>query len=165
MRLLHHFSVTTAPSLSCNDVDLRFWQFEMPQIATIHDYVMDGLLAAAALHLAFLEADNLSYWAQITLIYQTRASAGLRKDLVSSRQNHVAQFAGSALILLIVTAYPGIRNDGDPINPLNEVVTIRSALKGCAMVFSEIHESQQKTSIDFWLRRDRSTITRDLRER
>lgn len=165
MRLLHHFSVITAPSLACDDVDLRFWQFELPQIATAHDYVMEGLLAAAALHLAFLEADQLSYWAQIALSYQTRASAGLRNDLVSSSENHVAKFAGTALILLLITAYPGVCKDGDPIDPLNEVVTIRSALKGCAVVFSKIFENQQKTSIDFWLRREGSTVSKEPQER
>ncbi|KAE8166929.1 hypothetical protein BDV40DRAFT_253883 [Aspergillus tamarii] len=164
MRLLHHFSVITAPSLACDDVDLRFWQFELPQIATAHDYVMEGLLAAAALHLAFLEADQLSYWAQIALSYQTRASAGLRNDLVSSSENHVAKFAGTALILLLITAYPGVCKDGDPIDPLNEVVTIRSALKGCALVFSKIFENQQKTSIDFWLRREGSTVSKEPQE-
>ena len=164
IRLFHHAAMSTAPSLATDEVDLRFWQWELPQIAAAHDYVMDGLLAVAALHLAFLEPDKLSSWQEVALIYQIRAIAGLREGLATNPQDYEATFAGSALVFLLVNAYTGICKDIHPTNPLSEFLLIRSTLRGCAMIFKQIYHGQEGTRIGFWVRRDRPIKRKEFQE-
>ncbi|CAG7931511.1 unnamed protein product [Penicillium olsonii] len=128
LRLIHHFSMVTAPTIASDDTDLRFWQLELPRIATTHDYAMAGLLAAAALHLASSELEKQAFWLESALIYKTQA--------------------------ISVTAYPGIRKDELQVDPLREVLAMRSNLQGCTMVFGQIYYGPTTTSIDFWIRRE-----------
>ncbi|CAG7934261.1 unnamed protein product [Penicillium olsonii] len=154
LRLIHHFSMVTAPTIASDDTDLRFWQLELPRIATTHDYAMAGLLAAAALHLASSELEKQAFWLESALIYKTQAISGLREDLATSHGNHEVKFITSSLILLLVTAYPGIRKDELQVDPLREVLAMRSNLQGCTMVFGQIYYGPTTTSIDFWIRRE-----------
>jgi hypothetical protein len=157
MRLFHHAILVTAPSLASDEVDLHFCQWDLPWIATAHDHVMDGLLALAALHIAFLEPDKLSFWSEVALTYQTRAIMGLREYLAIKPEKYEAAFTGSLLILVLVTAYPGICQDTGPVDPLSELLTIRSVLQGCAITFKQIYCGQERTRIDYWIHRDKST--------
>lgn len=154
MHLFHHGCMFTTPSLARDEIDMQFWQVVIPQLATSHHYVMDSLLAVAALHLASLEAEGLHSWLRVALTYQNQAINGLRQTLVSRPQNHEALFTCSIFICLFVTAYPGICQDVHPMDPLDEILTVRSVLSGTVFFFTQVHNAQEKTSIDRWIHRD-----------
>lgn len=159
MRLFHHVLMITAPSTANDDYELRFWQMEVPQVAFSHDFVMEGLLAVAALHIAHLEPTRRAEWARTALTYQLTATSGLRENLNNSPGDHLkAKFIGSALILLLVTAYPGICGDSDTGQEraeheytLNTVQTIRSALEGCGLLFMQVYHSRHRSSVDYFV--------------
>lgn len=156
MHLFHHACMSTTPSLARDELDKEFWQLVIPQIATSHHFVMASLLAVAALHVASLESEELHSWLQVALTYQNQAINGLRQTLVTGPQNNEALFTCSIFICLFVTAYPGICQDVHPIDPLDEILTVRSVLSGSAFFFTQVHSAQEKTSIDRWIHRDKT---------
>ena len=148
-----------------DEEDRRFWQSEIPQVATAHNYVMDGLLAVAALHLASIQVDNDEppTWLETALTYQTHATTGLRQDLATNPHNIEASFICSGFILILVTAYPGICGDDAPVDPLTEIMTLRSILSGAAFLWLQLYHGPKRTSLDAWLYRDgqkRSVVSR-----
>lgn len=153
MQLFHHAFSSTAHSLAADEWDIRFWNSELPQIATMHGYVMDGLLAVAALHMASLDPEKSSFWFQTSLVYQSRATVGLRHDLENNSRDFKAAFTASALIVVMVKASPTLRNDEHHTDPLREVMTIRSILKGCKVTFSHIAHTEEADNISL-IRRD-----------
>ncbi|KAF7717235.1 Fungal Zn(2)-Cys(6) binuclear cluster domain-containing protein [Penicillium ucsense] len=162
MRLLHHALMVTSPTFIQDDIDREFWQMVVPRIATDHGYVLDGFLAVAALHLASLEPGRSSHWLETALRYQNSAIIGLRQHLATSEQNREALFSCSVLNLVFVTASPGIQGEGHPVDPLGDILTMRSFLSGTAFLFLQIYHGKEPTSIDFWIRRDRTkTVSKD----
>lgn len=156
MRLFHHVFMVTSLSFAKDELDREFWQSVLPRIATSHDYVMDGSLAVAALHLASLEPDRSSHWLETALTYQNSAITGLSQHLATSKQNYEALFSCSIFNLIFVTAYPGIYGDGNPVDPLSEILTMRSFLSGTAFLFLQIYHGEERTSIDPWVRRNKN---------
>ncbi|GLI75438.1 hypothetical protein PoHVEF18_003692 [Penicillium ochrochloron] len=91
MRLFYHAFTVTSLSFVKDELDREFWQSVLPRIATGHDYVMDGSLAVAALHLASLEPERSSQWLETALTYQNSAITGLSRHLATSEQNYEAE--------------------------------------------------------------------------
>lgn len=154
----------TAPTLSRDPASLYFWQMTLPGFAITHEYVMDGMLAVAALHLAHLEPENRAYWLEVVFSYQNRAITGLRENLAVNTDSPAStpdskkevQFACSILIILLVTAHPGISQYGEAGDPIREILTIRSVLRGCAILFYQVYHTKAQMNIDPWIHRDRS---------
>ncbi|KAJ5219936.1 hypothetical protein N7468_009140 [Penicillium chermesinum] len=155
MRLFHHACSATLPSMAKDEVDRRFWESRIPKVATEHPYVMDGLLAVAALHIASIQVEDAGSWLETALTYQTHTTNGLRQDLAANPQNAEASFICSGLILIFVTAYPGICHDENPVDPLSEILTMRSILSGAAFLWLQIYHGQG-ISLDPWVTRDGS---------
>ncbi|KAJ5668076.1 uncharacterized protein N7477_006646 [Penicillium maclennaniae] len=142
------------PSLAKDEVDMDFWQTGLPQIATNYEYVMSGLLAVAALHLASLDVDPSS-WLEIALTYQNQAIAGLGQNLANDPQNLEATFACSIMVLIFVTGYPCVCKDGHSDDPLHEILMIRSFLGGCSILIDKLKEyhPEEKASMHRWIHR------------
>lgn len=155
MRLFHHALLVTSPTFIKDEIDREFWQMVVPRIATNHSYVLNGFLAVATLHLASLEAERSSHWLEIALTYHNSAINGLRQHLEASEQNCEALFSCSVLNLIFVTASPGIQGGGDPVDPLRDILTMRSFLSGTAVLFLQIYHGKEQTSIDFWILREK----------
>lgn len=153
MRLFHHACSATLPSMAKDEVDRRFWESRIPKVATEHPYVMDGLLAVAALHLASLQDDDSAYWLETALTYQTHTTNGLRQDLAANPQNAEASFICSGFILIFVTAYPGICRDENPVDPLSEILTMRSILGGAAFLWLQLYHGHG-ILLGAWVNRD-----------
>ncbi|KAJ5910119.1 hypothetical protein N7504_004762 [Penicillium tannophilum] len=156
MQLFYQACESTLPSIAKDDEDSRFWNGKIPQFAVCHDYVMDSLLAVSALHLASeqMDADEIPTWLETALTYQTHATAGLRQELVTNPQNIEASFMCSAIILILVTAYPGVCRDETPVDPLYEIMTLRSILSGAAFLWMQMFHGTERAWLDAWIYQD-----------
>ncbi|KAJ5930597.1 hypothetical protein N7466_006090 [Penicillium verhagenii] len=156
MQLFYKACESTLPSIAKDDEDRRFWNEKIPQFAVSHDYVMDSLLAVSALHLASeqIDADEIPTWLETALTYQTHATAGLRHELVTNPQNIEASFMCSAIILILVTAYPGVCRDETPVDPLYEIMTLRSILSGAAFLWMQMFHGTERAWLDAWIYQD-----------
>lgn len=156
MQLFYKACESTLPSIAKDDEDSRFWNGKIPQFAVCHDYVMDSLLAVSALHLASeqMDADEIPTWLETALTYQTHATTGLRQELVTNPQNIEASFMCSAIILILVTAYPGVCRDETPVDPLYEIMTLRSILSGAAFLWMQMFHGTERAWLDAWIYQD-----------
>ncbi|KAJ5109968.1 hypothetical protein N7532_002613 [Penicillium argentinense] len=86
MKLLHHYLLITSHTLTRDSRVQYFWQFSVPHVATSHGYVMDMVLAIAALHLASwaTDATESQNWLRPALQYNTQALPTIRKGLTIS---------------------------------------------------------------------------------
>ncbi|KAE9367027.1 hypothetical protein N431DRAFT_495376 [Stipitochalara longipes BDJ] len=57
LELMHHFSTSTCFKIHNDSTITRIWSFNVPVLGFSHDFVMHGILAIAALHLAYLRPD------------------------------------------------------------------------------------------------------------
>ncbi|KAJ5288590.1 hypothetical protein N7478_001620 [Penicillium angulare] len=154
MSLFYQCCESTLPSISKDEKGGQFWE-KVPQFAVTHDHVMDSLLALAALHLASEQVDRgeIPSWLETALTYQTHATTGLRQDLATNPQNIEASFICSSIILILVTAYPGICWDDAPTDPLSEILTLRSILSGAAFLWIQM-VGPESGWLDDWVYRE-----------
>ncbi|OJJ45722.1 hypothetical protein ASPZODRAFT_17167 [Penicilliopsis zonata CBS 506.65] len=132
----------------------RFQDNVIPRIATSHEYVMDGLLAFAALHMALTDAPNRQEYIHAALQYQARAVSGLSAALSQTMdlEEPDAAFVCSLLILVFATAYPEVSLDRDyPVDPLAEVLETRRLMTGCAFFFIQMNGTTEAAELKRWL--------------
>ena len=102
LELLHHFTTQTCYSFSDKQPSQQLWQNVIPQIAFSHPFLMRGLLAVSALHLAHLRPEEARHFEIKAMTHQTAALGPfqeLMKALSPSNCDAIFAFA-SALVVL-----------------------------------------------------------------
>ena len=108
LKLLHHFITSAYKTFYPRESDVHCWQVHIPDMAFEHTFLLDGLLAMSALHLAHLEAGAKKSWLQTALRYQDLTLAGLNKALCRiSSENCEAVAVCSIFVLVLSIAIPG----------------------------------------------------------
>jgi hypothetical protein len=114
LRLLHHYTVHTAPSigdaLQLNHRGQALLQVDLPNLAFQHGFLLDVILFVAIVHLSSSDSANLP-----TVLYRDSALRGLRQEVAAmSSQNRRALTAASHLLGTVsfaadrVLEYPGL---------------------------------------------------------
>lgn len=107
LELLHHFTTETCFTLSDQPQSHRLWQIAVPQEAFRHDFLMRGLLAVAALHLAHLRPEKQEGYRQVAVQHQHLALSSFRLVMSKMDQSNChAFFALSSLIVVFAFASP-----------------------------------------------------------
>jgi len=99
LRLMHHFCTATVNSMNCREhpANKEAWSRHVPQMAFEHDFLMDNLLALAAVHLCH-EAPHLDN-NHMTAFYSGKALQSYRKALANlSRKNIFAVIIASIIL-------------------------------------------------------------------
>jgi hypothetical protein len=109
---MHHFCTSTSLKIHNDPTITRVWSNTVPSIGIYHDFVMHGILALAALHLAYLRPESRdTYLSQAVIHHQE----GLRKatPVLSQfeEENASAIYIHSALTLLYTFASSKNNND------------------------------------------------------
>lgn len=52
LELMHKYSTETFQSLSVSDSETQIWRITVPRLALKHEYLMNGILALASMHIA-----------------------------------------------------------------------------------------------------------------
>ncbi|KAL3417561.1 C6 zinc finger protein [Phlyctema vagabunda] len=115
LRLMHHWTAATSQTLSMTAGQKHAWQIDVPSIAYNSQYLMDAILAVAALHLRVDNPDDQtvvrashSYMASALSQYSSLLNKGL------SATNAEALFATSALIAFQASASRRFENHDGP---------------------------------------------------
>lgn len=107
LELLHHFTTKTCFTLSNQPRSHQLWQVAVPQEALRHDFLMRGILAVAALHLAHLRPDKQQEYVKVAVQHQHLALSGFRLNMSKTNQSNChAFFALSSLIVVFAFASP-----------------------------------------------------------
>ncbi|KAI1329115.1 hypothetical protein F5Y16DRAFT_367509 [Xylariaceae sp. FL0255] len=108
MELLHHYTTSTCLSLASDPSVRNFWRVNVPQMGFEHHYVLKGILALAALHLARLRPNQRNNLVEQALIHHS-ASSYMVMPLITAAHagsNFTPIFYFSILTTIITFARP-----------------------------------------------------------
>jgi hypothetical protein len=98
LELLHNYMTSTAPSLSSDPTLKTLWKINVPQLGFSYDFVMRGILALSAIHMAHYNPEKKEYYVSQALQHH---QIGLRSitSLLSNinEENCTAVYIFSAL--------------------------------------------------------------------
>jgi hypothetical protein len=102
---MHHFTLHTSSSLLLQDHDVKqAWESVVPELALEHPFLMQGLLALSALHLAYLRPNEEASWTRLASEHQNRGIAAIQpmiSKLTSySGENVHALFAATIMLTI-----------------------------------------------------------------
>lgn len=141
LKLLHHFtSVIYLTFIPKNEAHAHCWQVHVPDLAMEHTFLLDGVMAISALHLAYLETGTRKLWLQSALRYQDLTLAGLNRALSNiGSENCEAVAICSIFVLLLNIAMPGICDDTSETsrNPITDLLGLRKLLEGIALIITQ----------------------------
>jgi hypothetical protein len=112
LELLHNFSTSTCYTLSSDPALKTLWRINVPQLGFSYDFVMRGILALSALHLAYFQPEKREFFtAQATLQSQAGLQAATLILPYLTRENCSAIYIFSVLTCIYTLASP--RKHGD----------------------------------------------------
>ncbi|KAL4802805.1 hypothetical protein BDV18DRAFT_146627 [Aspergillus unguis] len=124
LELMMQWCTTTYRSVSCNRSVEDIWQAVVPREAMCHTFLMHGILALSALHLAVVsDGDVRERYLVTSQAHQNEAVLGLAKLAGNLKPNHCnAAFTTSNLMMIFSFAWPEITAKGhqSPIDELYE---------------------------------------------
>lgn len=107
LELLHHFTTHTCYTLSDKAQSQQLWQTAIPQIAFSHAFLMRGLLAVSAFHLAYLRPEETRHFEIEAMAHQHMAFGPFQESMENiSPSNCDALFAFSGLLIVLGFAAP-----------------------------------------------------------
>ena len=107
LELLHNFSTSTCFTLSSNPVLKTLWRINVPQLGFSHDFVMRGILAVSALHLAHFRPERKDrYVAQAMRLHQSASHVATTLLPNVTQDNCSALYMFSILTCIFALASP-----------------------------------------------------------
>lgn len=144
MQLFHHYMVETYLTMPEGRLTHFHFQNVIPRIAASHSFLLDGILALSAMHMAFQKPAEVRRWLEVGLGYQTNACSSLSRLLTVevSGDTYGPAFLCSVFIMLTATAYPSVSPNKYPFSPISQVLEIRRLLAGCALLMAKLHHTK-----------------------
>ncbi|KZF26555.1 hypothetical protein L228DRAFT_257970 [Xylona heveae TC161] len=107
LELLHHFSVSTCYTISRKPELVTLWRVTIPQLAFSQPFLMRGLLAISALHLARLRPSRSETYLSQAALHQDSALRAARRAMSRVTQDNCnALLAFSILVVMFAFARP-----------------------------------------------------------
>ena len=129
LELLHHYITVTSYALTLGQYH-DAWHTTVPRIALSHDWLMHGILAVSALHLAHLKPEQRSGYMKRAAMHQDHALQGHQIALASpDAENGDALFSFSLIIIYLAFASLDT-SDGAIDAPLQSVIRCLQMLRG-----------------------------------
>ncbi|KAJ5147032.1 hypothetical protein N7526_000384 [Penicillium atrosanguineum] len=147
--LMHHYCTVTCNTLTRREDVRHVWRVIIPTEGYANKYVMNGVLAIAAIHRAYLYPSQKDKYTKASAYH---LAAGLKefRELISSpidRDNWQPVFCFSSMICMhISTATIRLNADRLP-TPLSTIIEIFASVKGFQAVMKPFLRSLQKTQL------------------
>ncbi|KAH8819487.1 hypothetical protein F5884DRAFT_760673 [Xylogone sp. PMI_703] len=107
LELLHNYSTSTCYSLSSNPILRTLWKINVPQLGFAYGFVMRGILALSALHLAYFRRERRDYYVSQAILHH---QSGLRVAISLlphiNAENCTAVYLFSAMTFIFALANP-----------------------------------------------------------
>ncbi|KAL0932714.1 C6 zinc finger domain-containing protein [Colletotrichum truncatum] len=114
MKLVHHFTSNTAYTLSENRDFVHLWTTTVPEIAFAHDFLLHGILAVSAIHLAHLHPERREEFTTISTRHQTTALGQFSPRLNDIGETNADAYVLHAVCIFLLNTY-SIANPHGPI--------------------------------------------------
>uniref|UniRef100_A0A093V6L3 Putative oxidoreductase n=1 Tax=Talaromyces marneffei PM1 TaxID=1077442 RepID=A0A093V6L3_TALMA len=163
LELMHHYCLESYKSISQDDAFAQPFQKEVPKIALSHPFLMHGVLALSALHLAYLnkDGDRVNEYDELAAGHQTLALALFRKELDNiTPSNSAALFVFSSIATVLAFASPQITGMHS-LSPIDEMLQISTLCRGIAEIL-QTSRGWLENSSDSWVTDMLSSRSRSL---
>ncbi|CZT18826.1 uncharacterized protein RCC_04670 [Ramularia collo-cygni] len=115
--------------------DVKIWQKVVPEEALRHEFLMDGLLALSALHLASENPKSRWEYTQMAMHYQTSALCGYQDALQNiTSDNHNGIFAYSVILNNLSLAFPNVCADPASASHAESIITLIELVQGTGRI-------------------------------
>lgn len=130
LKLIHHYSTTTFISFRnlINCTDIEFWQFQLPQEAFNHPYLLNVLLSTTCLHMSYLGKSTKSgtngkdksedcgiNWTKLALNYQKLAFDGYKSGLDNLKKSSgEGLFICSFMLFVLLSGFFSLELENPP---------------------------------------------------
>ena len=152
LELMHHFTTDVCKTLSARKEVQDVWGLVMPQMAFSCDYLMHGILALSALHLATLKAENKSSYIDCSMAHFHCSLNTYNQVLPNiAADNCLTLFALSSLVTVHVCALP-IVDEAGPY--LERIMTLFNMCRGVETILSPYTSLIQESSLKPMLQDD-----------
>lgn len=152
LELMHHFTTDVCKTLSARKEVQDVWGLVMPQMAFSCDYLMHGILALSALHLATLKAENKSSYIDCSMAHFHCSLSTYNQVLPNiAADNCLTLFALSSLVTVHVCALP-IVDEAGPY--LERIMTLFNMCRGVETILSPYTSLIQESSLKPMLQDD-----------
>lgn len=152
LELMHHFTTDVCKTLSARKEVQDVWGLVMPQMAFSCDYLMHGILALSALHLATLKAKNKSSYIDCSMAHFHCSLSTYNQVLPNiAADNCLTLFALSSLVTVHVCALP-IVDEAGPY--LERIMTLFNMCRGVETILSPYTSLIQESSLKPMLQDD-----------
>ncbi|KAF3041713.1 hypothetical protein E8E12_006707 [Didymella heteroderae] len=134
MELLFYYMNSTVETMS-NGPDVDVWRKAIPEEASRHEFLMDGLLGLAALH--FASNHPAARWKYVEYASRYQASA-LRKYAFAlqsvTESNSHAVFAYAIITMILALAFATVHRDGTSSTSIDDMISFFRLLQGIGAV-------------------------------
>lgn len=152
LELMHHFTTVICKTLSARKEVQEVWGIVMPQMAFSCDYLMHGILALSALHLATLKVENKSDYIDCSMAHFHCSLSTYNQVLPNiAADNCVTLFALSALVSVHVCALPIVDESGPY---LERITTLFNMCRGVETILSPYTSLIQESPLEPMLQDD-----------
>lgn len=135
LELMHQYSTKTCFTFSATAVSSDVWKVFVVQEALNHEFLMDGLLGLAALHIAAERASQSEDYVARALEHQNRAFGGFRDALSSLTQGNCnALFAFSVVAMMGVILSTRFAEDGSEKGRTESILFLFELLEGIRFI-------------------------------
>ncbi|KAJ6126546.1 hypothetical protein N7523_002158 [Penicillium sp. IBT 18751x] len=138
LELMHKFSTETFKTVCTADSEYHVWQMIIPRLALQYDFLMNGILALASLHIASTSESPTSLaYIDTALQYHNLTFAPFRTAIANlTPQNCEAVLAQSIVTTVIGIALPRVTAAGDEGSNMTEnIVVVFELLQGVKKIY------------------------------
>ncbi|KAH6996053.1 hypothetical protein BKA56DRAFT_144850 [Ilyonectria sp. MPI-CAGE-AT-0026] len=129
--MMHHYATETCDTLVDSLESVEVFKRVVPREAMKFGFLMDGLLALASLHLAFLDQSMKEHYTEVAIQYQNSGLNAFKEALDSiSEESATAVFAFSIVTTILAFAMPGNSSGHQVSNVSDTFVSICQLLRG-----------------------------------
>ncbi|PWY77099.1 C6 zinc finger domain protein [Aspergillus heteromorphus CBS 117.55] len=139
LELMMHWCNATYKTVSRADKTDHIWRDRVPEEALAHPFLMHGLLALSALHLAQTRPDNRrSAYINTAVAHQNRALALFREMLCDiNPSNAKAMFSFASIVVLYTFGFPHLPESDDPWACVDDMIQVHMLARGVQQVLSQ----------------------------
>ncbi|KAJ5648770.1 hypothetical protein N7490_005142 [Penicillium lividum] len=133
LELMHHYATDTYRSMSTSDSEMQVWQIHVPRLALQFEFLMNGILALAALHIAStLEPPASFAYMDAALHYHNLTFAPFRASIDHlTEQNCEAVLAQSIITTVFGIALPRVTAvRGESSSMTENIIVLFELLQG-----------------------------------
>lgn len=148
LELMMQWCNSTYQDLSRNEKTDTIWQCLVPEEALEHPFLMHGILALSALHLARTRNDHRRpMYSNIAIAHQNQALA-LFRDLLGNinASNAKAMFAFASIVVLYTFGFPHESNSSDSWTSIDDLYQVIVLIRGVQHVINTASTSLRDSS-------------------